>query len=283
LHIHSIMKLISLFSGIGGFELAAEWMGWDNIVSCEINPFCRKVLKHHFPNSYHHDDVNTLTPQLINEKLNAKTGGNWRSDDIVLTGGFPCQDISNSKQWNGRAEGISGSRSGLVNEMLRLISEVKPKFIVSENVSNLLKINNGKDFSFILKSISRMGYNAEWRIIHASEEGAPHKRARVYLVAYPNGIRLHEGESFFSYVGQKVKPIKWEFARTSVPLIRGGMWQDKPPVLCMDDGLSKNMDYTSFSKAKVFTESIQAFGNAIVPQIAYNIFKSIEDHEAINK
>lgn len=83
------MQVISLFSGIGGFELAAEWMGWDNIVSCEINPFGRKVLEYYWPNAYHHNDVKTLTYNTINEKLTEIRGTRWRTDDIVLVGGFP--------------------------------------------------------------------------------------------------------------------------------------------------------------------------------------------------
>jgi DNA (cytosine-5)-methyltransferase 1 len=83
------MQVVSLFSGIGGFELASEWMGWDNIVSCEINPFGRKVLEHYWPNSYHHDDVKTLTYNTINEKLTEIRGTRWRTSDIVLVGGFP--------------------------------------------------------------------------------------------------------------------------------------------------------------------------------------------------
>jgi site-specific DNA-cytosine methylase len=83
------MLHISLFSGIGGFELAAEWMGWQNIVSCEINPFGRKVLEYYWPNAYHHDDVKTLTYKKINYELSKKFGTHWRTDDIVLVGGFP--------------------------------------------------------------------------------------------------------------------------------------------------------------------------------------------------
>jgi DNA (cytosine-5)-methyltransferase 1 len=83
------MQVVSLFSGIGGFELASEWMGWDNIVSCEINPFGRKVLEHYWPNAYHHDDVKTLTYNTINEKLTEIRGTRWRTSDIVLVGGFP--------------------------------------------------------------------------------------------------------------------------------------------------------------------------------------------------
>ena len=83
------MQHISLFSGIGGFELAAEWMGWDNLASCEINPFGRKVLEHYWPNSYHHDDIHTFNYNLLDEKLKKIRGTRWRTTDIVLTGGFP--------------------------------------------------------------------------------------------------------------------------------------------------------------------------------------------------
>lgn len=83
------MQVISLFSGIGGFELAAQWMGWENIVSCEINQFGRKVLEYYWPESYHHDDIHTLTYQKIDEELTKRKGTHWRTDDIVLCGGFP--------------------------------------------------------------------------------------------------------------------------------------------------------------------------------------------------
>jgi site-specific DNA-cytosine methylase len=83
------MQVISVFSGIGGFELAAEWMGWENIVSCEINPFGRKILEYYWPNAYHHDDIKTLTYDKINEELTKRKGSRWKTDDIVFVGGFP--------------------------------------------------------------------------------------------------------------------------------------------------------------------------------------------------
>ncbi len=83
------MLHISLFSGIGGFDLASEWMGWKNIVSCEVNPFCNKVLAHHFPKAYHPTDIHTLTYETINSELTKRFGSHWRNDDIILTGGFP--------------------------------------------------------------------------------------------------------------------------------------------------------------------------------------------------
>jgi DNA (cytosine-5)-methyltransferase 1 len=83
------VKLISLFSGIGGFEIAAEWAGWEVLASCEINPFGRKILQYYWPNAYHHDDIHTLTNEILNEKIGEIKGTRWRTDDIVLVGGFP--------------------------------------------------------------------------------------------------------------------------------------------------------------------------------------------------
>ena len=83
------MLVIDIFSGIGGFSIAAKWIGWETIILCEIDPFCRNVLKHHFPDAYLHDDIKTLTYETINNKLTEKKGSLWRNDDIILVGGFP--------------------------------------------------------------------------------------------------------------------------------------------------------------------------------------------------
>jgi len=125
------MLHISLFSGIGGFDLAAEWAGWTNIVSCEINPFGNKVLNHYWPDAYHHDDIHTLTIEKINEELTKRHGEQWRTDDIVLTGGFPCQPYS-----------LAGKRLGkederhLWPEMLRVIREIQPTWIELGSCAN---------------------------------------------------------------------------------------------------------------------------------------------------
>lgn len=83
------MLHISLFSGIGGFDLASEWMGWKNIASCEINDFGNKVLEYYWPEAYHHRDIHTFTYETINTELSKRFGSHWRNDDIILTGGFP--------------------------------------------------------------------------------------------------------------------------------------------------------------------------------------------------
>ena len=84
-----MMQHISLFSGIGGFDLASEWMEWTNVASCEINPFGRKVLDYYWPNAYHHDDIKTLTKEKLNEELQKRFGSRWGNEDVILTGGFP--------------------------------------------------------------------------------------------------------------------------------------------------------------------------------------------------
>lgn len=173
------MQVISLFSGIGGFELAAEWMGWENIVSCEINPFGQRVLKHYWPNAYHHDDVHTLTYTRINDELTKRKGANWRTDDIVLVGGFPCQPYSQA----GKRLGKEDERH-LWPEMLRIISEVKPTYIVGENVYGLVNWSDGLVFEEVCADLEGQGYEVQPVLLPAASIGAPHKRDRVWFVAY---------------------------------------------------------------------------------------------------
>lgn len=243
-----------LFNGIGGFALAAHWMGWNNLMHCEIDPFCNQAMNHHFPNSYQHEDVRTADFKI------------WRGRLNVLTGGFPCQDASNANQNNSRIKGLLGARTGLFFEMLRAVDEIRPTFLVAENVANILRTNEGADFSTILTELSRMGYNAEWRVCYASEKGAPHRRARLYLVAYPGSFRLQKGETFIPYIQETSEPFLWNIAGTTVQINRAGAWSTEPPVPCVDDGLSGN----------VVRSCIQAYGNAIVPEIAFSIFQSID-------
>jgi DNA (cytosine-5)-methyltransferase 1 len=247
----------SLFSGIGGFDLAAEWMGWENKFHCEWIESKRNFLEQRFKESTSHGDISTTDFNI------------YRGRITVLTGGFPCQDASIAKQDGKGQQGLQGGRTVLFYEMCRAIKEIQPKYVVAENVANILKTNRGADFTAILTELSAMGYNAEWRICRASEVGAPHHRARLYLVAYSNGIRLQPGQSFFSYVHEETSPISREFARTIIQTNGGGKWATEPPVLCLDDGLPR----------KVVREHLHGYGNAIVPQIGYSIFKAIEEFE----
>jgi len=262
------MTHASLFSGIGGPELAAEWMGWENKFHCEINQFGRIILNKNFPNSISYGDIKSTDFSI------------HRGSIDVLTGGFPCQDASIAKQNGGGKQGLQGSRTGLFYQMCRAISETEPRYVVAENVENILRTNAGIDFKIILSELARMGYNAEWRVCRASDVGAPHHRARLYIVAYANSIRLQQGQTFFSYVNEKASPIAWEFAGTSVQTFRSGAWACEPPAVCVDDGLSFGVgDYSSGAWRR---EQIKAYGNSIVPEIPYRIFKAIQEYENLN-
>lgn len=249
----------SLFSGIGGFDLAAEWMGWENKFHCEWDIEKQNDLKRNFPNSITYGDITTTDFTI------------YRGIIDVLTSGFPCQDASIAKQDGQGQQGLQGSRTGLFYEMCRAIDEIRPKYIVAENVANILKTNKGKDFTAILTELSAMGYNAEWRVCRASDVGAPHHRARLYLVAYPNSIRLQPSQSFFRNVFAQTSPFSWKPSGTVIQISRGNSWNTEPPILCLDDGLS----------GKLARKQIHGYGNAIVPQVALQIFKAIEQYEQL--
>jgi len=162
--------MLDTFAGIGGFSYAATKLvgGYRTTQFIEIDPFCQKILKKHFPFTPIHDDIRTFTA----------ISGQYD----VICGGFPCQDISVA----GGREGITEkSRSGLFYELMRVIRLVRPKFVIMENVAAIL--NNGLDI--VLGELSEAGYDAEWSIISASSLGACHRRSRWWLVAYPNGFR----------------------------------------------------------------------------------------------
>ena len=161
------LKILDTFAGIGGFSYAAHELvgGFKTTQFVEIDPFCQKVLKKHFPKVPCHDDIKTFTA--------------FPGQFDVITGGFPCQDLSVA----GKRAGITKqSRSGLFYELIRVIRLVRPKFVVMENVAAIL--NNGLDI--VLGELSEAGYDAEWSIISASSLGAAHRRSRWWCVAYTN-------------------------------------------------------------------------------------------------
>ena len=295
------MLHISLFSGIGGFDLAAEWMGWKNIVSCEINDFGNKVLEYYWPNAYHHRDIHTLNYELINEELTKRYGPKWRSDDIILTGGFPCQPYS-----------VAGKRLGkederhLWPEMLRVISEVKPTFVVGENVGGLLSWNGGLVFDEVRADLEAQGYEVAVYVLPAAGVNAPHKRERVWFIAHSNDTRRAAGfgevqkkngevserhnnaefgnAGFCNAADAKNAGFSPCFAGQRQKQFGGGyksmgprQWDGFPtqPAVCpRNDGISLRLDSITISKWR--NETIKAGGNAIVPQVAFEIFKAIE-------
>ena len=164
------MKLLDTFAGIGGFSYAAEKLvgGFETTQFIEINPYCQKILNKHWSHVPIPDDITTFT---------AKSG-----EFDIITGGFPCQDISVA----GLQKGITKeTRSGLFYELIRVIRMVRPKYVVLENVAAIL--NRGLDI--VLRELSEAGYDAEWAVISASSLGACHQRSRWWLVAYPNSVR----------------------------------------------------------------------------------------------
>ena len=173
------LKLLDLFSGIGGFSYAAERIvgGYKTTQFVEIDPYCQKVLRKNFPNTPIHDDIRTFT---------AKQG-----QFDVFTIGFPCQDLSVA----GRQKGIGeGTRSGLFYESIRLLREVRPRFALFENVRNLLSHEKGETFQEVLFQIAKSGYHAEWSIISAKDMGACHLRKRLWIIAYSNDYGQQRGE-----------------------------------------------------------------------------------------
>jgi len=244
----------SLFSGIGGFDLAEEWMGWQNVFHCEWIDYKRNFLEKKFSNAKSYGDISTTDFTI------------HRGGIDVLTGGFPCQDASIAKQDGKGQQGLQGGRTSLFYEMVRAIREIRPKYVVAENVSNILKTNGGSDFRGILTELSGLGDNAEWRVCRASEVGAPHHRARLYLVAYPNSIGLPKKFTFFSNVYAEASPFCWQPSGTAVQIVRGGAWTSEPPPVCVDDGLS----------TRLVRRQLHGYGNAIVPQIAHAIFSVIQ-------
>lgn len=248
----------SLFSGIGGFDLAAQWMGWNNIFHCEWNEFGQQVLKHHFPKSISYADI-TKTDFTIH-----------RGTIDILTGGFPCQPYSTL----GKRLGKEDDRH-LWPEMLRAIREIQPSWIVGENVRGLTNWNGGVVFDEVQAQMEVEGYEVLPFLLPACAINAPHRRDRIWFVAYSNGRRLERDVQGFGNTLQhnekrKTSNIfdsytfdKWEIKERSVGDIRAKY------------GLSEGLDDCTISEGRIIKEGIKAFGNAIVPQVAYEIFTAI--------
>jgi DNA (cytosine-5)-methyltransferase 1 len=167
------LRMGGLFSGIGGFELAATWCGMSVEFVAEIEPYCCALLSERFPGVPNLGDVTTI---------------DWsRAPRVdVLCGGFPCQDISNA----GKRAGITGARSGLWREYARAIRELRPRFVLVENVRALTQ----RGLPVVLGDLASLGYDAEWQVLSAADVGAPHKRDRLWIVAYANGDRQRQPE-----------------------------------------------------------------------------------------
>lgn len=313
------MTHASIFSGIGGAELAAAWMGWTNLFHCEILDFPRQVLDYWFPDSISYGDITTTNFEK------------WKGKVDVLTGGFPCQPFS-----------VSGSRKGkeddryLWTEMLRTVREIQPTWVVAENVNGIrtmvepcseVKVGRSdnifeesyiyrEEYKFTIERIcedfEREGYSVQPIIIPACAVGAPHRRDRIWIIAHASNTRIEEvwqnrQDGVFSVEatsytndcrsrqvyeevqskksdGAKFNRIgsKRHAAKKVRKRFRGGCdafkgFPKSQPTICRgDDGLPFNVDHLTISERRWRKESIKAYGNAWVPQIAFEIFKAIE-------
>jgi len=162
----------SLFSGIGGFDLAAQWMGWDNIFHCEWNTFGQQILQYYWPNAITYEDITKTDFSIHRGKID------------ILTGGFPCQPYSVA----GKRKGKEDERH-LWPEMLRAIREIQPMYVVGENVYGLINWNDGVVFNEVQVDLENAGYEVQPYILPAASVNAPHKRDRVWFIAYSDNNR----------------------------------------------------------------------------------------------
>jgi len=297
------MKHGSLFSGLGGFDLAAEWMGWENIFHCEWMEFPRKVLDYHFPNADSHIDICKTDFKKYANKID------------ILTGGFPCQPFSMA----GKRKGTNDERY-LWGEMLRAIQEIEPTFVIAENVFGITNIDDGLVFEQVCLDLEAEGYEVQPFIIPAAAKNAPHRRDRVWFVATDTdcstkGSSRKSGSIESNGSNINNESSKWrestelnigrdEFLRNATDTDGNGLnerhsnyekhssqggvnaqcdtdsvysnfqnFPTQPPICGGDDGLPTELDGITFSKWRA--ESIKGYGNAIVPQIAFGIFKQL--------
>ena len=233
----------SLFSGIGGFDLGFERAGFEIKWQVEIDPFCRQVLAKHWPNVRRYEDVRSVGAEL--EYVD------------VLCGGFPCQDISSA----GKRVGIEGPRSSLWREMRRLVGELRPRYVVVENVADLLIRGIGD----VLGDLAGLGYDAEWTTLSACRFGAPHTRERVFIVAYPD--RRERGAS---------RPHQAQTAPANVSLDGAGDKARLSAWFAVEPALDRMVH--GFSG---LVDEIRPYGNAILPQESEWIAERIKEAEGI--
>ncbi len=175
------LRVASLFSGIGGFDLGFETAGFRVTFQCEIDKFCREILRRHWPHVEKGEDISQLQATDIPE-----------SD--VWAGGFPCQDVSLARM--GYRPGLKGKRSGLFHEFCRLVDGGRPRVVLLENVAGLLSSHKGRDFATVIGALADLGYSVGWRVLNSKNFGVPQSRQRVYIVGCYRD-RLGPGEILF--------------------------------------------------------------------------------------
>ena len=278
------MNYLDLFSGIGGFALGAYWAGWrfQRHYFSEIDPWCCRLYQQRFPYAVPLGDIREIDGKaLVADSAERHAGGGTGEQqgkestdrepsfvlpdasrggreteagrgDWLITGGFPCQDISVA----GKGAGIEGLRSGLWFEYARLIGEIRPRYAIMENVGALTR----RGLDRVLGSLAEIGYDAQWSDIRASDVGAPHRRERIWIVAYP---RQH-----IKRTGQRVHGNKTQRCETSTYIADGSFWATESGIRRVAHGVPQRMD------------RLRGLGNAIVPQIAELIFAALQTSES---
>jgi DNA (cytosine-5)-methyltransferase 1 len=183
---------VSLFAGVGGFDLAMERNGVDVVASVEIDKKCQEVLAHRFPKSKIFNDVTTV-------KGSDLIGAGFIPSRGIITGGFPCQDLSVA----GKRAGLAGARSGLFWEIARIVEETKTEYAILENVPGLLSSNNGADFAVVLGTMADLGYSVAWRVLDAQYFGVPQRRKRVFIVGKRDPNSTSPAEVLFNSQGSR--------------------------------------------------------------------------------
>lgn len=167
---------VSCFAGVGGFDIALERNGYNVVAQIEIDKHAQNVLRRHFPNTELYGDITEVKGEdLVRSGFNP-TGG-------IITGGFPCQDLSVA----GKRAGLEGSRSGLFWEIRRLIEETCTEWFILENVPGLLSSQRGRDMGVVVSALVELGYGVSWRVLDAQHFGVPQRRRRVFIVGHSSG------------------------------------------------------------------------------------------------
>jgi DNA (cytosine-5)-methyltransferase 1 len=256
---------LSLFSGIGGLDLAAEWAGFTTVGQCEWADYPTKVLEKHWPDVPRWRDVHGLTAA----DFFTRTG---LQSVTCISGGFPCQPHSCA----GKRQASADERD-LWPEFRRVVGEIKPRWVVAENVPGLLSSEDGRFFRNVLRDFAEMGFDAGWGTYPAAAVGAVHRRERMAIVAYSNSVVRDSMEKSKQNERNKITPQKpydpetWKgIDAESLDLLLAGnraLGTGCGASIRNDDGVSEGVD------------RIKACGNAVVPQQFYPIFKAIADIE----
>ena len=252
---------LSLCSGVGGLDLAAEWAGFKTIGQCEINPYASKVLAKNFIGVKNYGDIRTITAKLLAADR-IGTG-----EITVISAGIPCQPYSLA----GKGLGDCDERD-LEQEFVRVVGELRPKWLVVENTPGLFARKNQQYFNRILQDISALGYSVGWGMWGACDVGALHRRERIFIIAHAIGERRNTAKVFVK------KPYKSRISSNCKRIQEGGFEFDRVHSFLRwcktigindggPDGISEEMD------------KLGCLGNAVVPQQAFPIFKAIADYE----